>query len=187
MADSGAHVSPTPTSTDDVVRWWLGTPSWDESFQVLKAKKAVLVSQEGLDAVLAQAGEQERGVHAAILQAVAGGFNLDLVQAIVVDGGVAREVAGKALLNGDEPVLRVVLAMNTGLGASAEGAALYLASRLATGQTDAAISSSQVAADSDPKASAEVADALATLASELPQGLLPAADVRRVSEALMGS
>lgn len=186
MTDSGAHISPTPTSTDDVVRWWLGTPSWDESFEVLKAKKTVLVTQEGLDAVLAQAGENERGVHAAILQAVAGGFNLDLVQAIVVHGGVAREVAGKALLNGDESVLRVVLAMNTSLGASAEGAALYLASRLATGQAEAAVSSSVVAAQTDPEASAKVAERLTELQTEVPPDLLPAADVKRVVEALQG-
>lgn len=183
MADS---LRPTPTSTEDVVRWWLGTPSWDESFQVLRARKDVLVSQEGLDEVLAQADEDERGVHAGILQAVAGGLSLDFVQAIVVDTAVAREVAHKALLNKDEPVLRVVLAMNTALGASAEGAALYLASRIVAGETQAAVSSSTVAAASDPQASAEVAERLAELASEVPEGLLPGEAVGQVVEALGG-
>jgi hypothetical protein len=175
-----------PTTTVDVVRWWLGTPSWDESFAVLRAKKELLVSQDGLDTVLEQATDDERGVHAAILQAVAGGLSLDFVQAIVVDRGVAREVAHKALLNKDEPVLRVVLAMNTQLGASAEGAALYLASRLAAGETQASISSAQVAAASDPQASLEVAHALLALGSVVPEDLLPAEDVRQVAEALAG-
>lgn len=185
MSDS-AHTSPAPKTTEEVVRWWLGTPSWDESFAVLRAKKEVLVSQDGLDAVLRQADDDERAVHAAILQAVAGGLSLDLVQAIVMDPGVAREVASKALLNGDYPVLRVVLAMNTQLGASAQGAALYLASRLVAGETHAAVNSAQVAAASDPPASAEVAAALSALGSAMPADLLAAEDVSRVVEALVG-
>ena len=187
MTEPVAHTSPTPKSTEEVVGWWLGTPTWDESFEVLRAKKEVLVTQEGLDVLLAQAGENERGVHAAILQAVAGGLNVDLVQAIVVDRRVARDVAGKALLNNDEPVLRVVLAMNTALGASSEGAALYLAMRLAAGQTEAAVSSSRQAAEADPQASAEVADQLTVIAADSPAELLPAAGVRQVVEALTGS
>ena len=187
MTDPSRHTSPSPKSTDEVVDWWLGTPSWDESFEVLRARKDVLVSQEGLDVLLVRASDDERGVHAAILQAVAGGLSIDLVQAIVVDRGVAREVASKALLNNDEPVLRVVLAMNTALGASAEGAAFYLASRVAAGQTQAAVSSSRQAAEADPQASAEVADRLTVLAAETPAGLLPADGVRQVVDALKGS
>lgn len=184
MDEPVVHTSPTPKSTEDVVRWWLGTASWDESFEVLRAKKAVLVTQEGLDAVLHQADEQERSVHAAILQAIAGGLNVDLVQAIVVDRRVAREVADKALLNNDEPVLRVTLAMNTRLGSSHEGVALYLLGRLACGETESVVRSAEVAAASDADGAARVAERVTELARELPDELVPREAVAELVVAL---
>lgn len=155
-----------PADVADVVRFWLGTRTWDASFEVLQAGRGVLVSQDGLDAVLQLAGDDERSVHAAILQAVVGGLDIDFVRLLVTNRKAATEVARQALRNGHDPVLRVVLALNTPLGASAEGAALFLASRIASGEQQEALDVARAAATSDAAAAVPVADQLELLVAE---------------------
>lgn len=171
-----------PTSVDDVVRRWLGTKTWNDSFEVLAAGQEVLVSQDGLDAVMNLATPDEQSVHAAILQAVGGGLDVEFVRMVVIDRDAAREVAKQALRNGHEPVLRVVLALNSELGASDEGAALFLAS-LVVGDAAEAERVCRAAATSDPQGSARVAAQIENLVGE---GLVAADDAASLIAALRG-
>lgn len=175
MAGSG-----DPANVDDVVRFWLGTTTWGDSFQVLAAGRDVLVSQAGLDAVLKIADEDERSVHAAIIQAIAGGFDDEFVGLLVANREAAREIAVQALRNGHDPVVRVVLALNSPLGASDEGAALFLANAIAQGD-DEAVRLSEMAAASDAQGSQRVAAQLEALAAD---GLASGEQLQEVLAAL---
>lgn len=147
--------------SEAVVRDWLQTKTWTESFEVLVSHRDVLVSQDGLDALMQVATEDERSVHSAILQAVAGGFEPDFVRLLVTNRDAAREVVKQALRNGDAPVVRVVLALNVPLGISDEGAAMFLAT-----EPEDAVAISQAAARAEPEAAKRVADQLVQLAAE---------------------
>lgn len=161
MAGSG-----DPANVHDVVTFWVSTTTWGESFAVLAAGRDVLVTQAGLDALQQLADDDARSVHAAILQAVVGGLDPQFVQTIVTHRSAAREVASQALRNGHNPILRVVLALNTALGASDEGAAMYLAGEAAAGHIDEMRSSCQAAVDSDPDGARRVAEQLEALVAE---------------------
>ncbi len=161
MAGSG-----DPANVHDVVTFWVSTTTWGESFAVLAAGRDVLVTQAGLDALQQLADDDARSVHAAILQAVVGGLDPQFVQTIVMHRSAAREVASQALRNGHNPILRVVLALNTALGASDEGAAMYLAGEAAAGHIDEMRSSCQAAVDSDPDGARRVAEQLEALVAE---------------------
>ena len=145
----------------EVVRTWLQTTTWTESFDVLAAHREELVSQAGLDALLQVASEEARSVHSAILHAIAGGFEPDFVRLLVTNRDAAREVVHQALRNGDAPVVRVVLALNVPLGVSDEGAAMFLAT-----EPEDAVAISQAAAQAEPEAAKRVADQLEQLASQ---------------------
>lgn len=160
MAGSG-----DPGNVEDVVRFWLATQTWGDSFAVLAAGRDMVVSQAGLDAVMQIADEDERSVHAAIIQALAGGFDEEFVTVLVSSREAAREIAVQALRNGHDPVLRVVLALNSPLGASDEGAALFLANAVAQGDEEA-VRLSEMAADSDAEGAVRVAAQLEALAEQ---------------------
>lgn len=155
-----------PANVRDVVQFWLSTPTWQESFDVLAAGREVLVTQAGLDALQEFADDDAMSVHAAILQAVVGGLDLQFVQTVVTHRAAARKVSAQALRNGHNPILRVVLALNTALGASDEGAAMYLAGEAAAGHIEEMRSSCQAAVDSDPRGARRVAEQLDVLRAE---------------------
>lgn len=155
-----------PADVHDVVRFWVSTTTWEESFAVLAAGRNVLVTQAALDVLQQLADDDVRSVHAAILQAVVGGLDVPFVQTVVANRGAAREVAAQALRNGHNPILRVVLALNSQLGGSDEGAAMYLAGEAAAGHLDAMRSSCQAAVDSDPQGARRVAGQLDALVAQ---------------------
>lgn len=173
----------TDTALADVVRTWLDTKTWDASFDVLTAAQESLVSQDGLDAVVEIADEDDRSVHAAIIQALAGGFSMDFVKLLVTNRDAARDIARQALANGHEPVVRVVLALNTPLGASDEGAAIFLASGLRAGALDEVLASCVAAAAEAPEGSARVAAHLEALAAD---DLVPQEHLADVLQVLQG-
>jgi NAD(P)-dependent dehydrogenase (short-subunit alcohol dehydrogenase family) len=128
------HGQGDPGDAGDVVRLWLATPTWDESFEVLRASAQVMVTQAGLDAANAQADGAERAVHASILQAVAAGFPIDAVQRLVTDGQAALDLAMQALTRRDGQTVILVLSLNPGLLQTPLGTALVMAAHLAASQ-----------------------------------------------------
>lgn len=176
-----------PTDPADVVRFWLATRSWDDSFEVLRTGTQILVTQAGLDAVNSQASGTDRAAHAAILMLVASGFPIPKVQELVTEPQALIDLVMRALANKDQAMVARALALNPGLARSPLGIALSMAGQLATGQgAEQLLASAAPMRDADPGRATEVAGLLTQIASAMPDGTLRATELADLVAALGG-
>jgi hypothetical protein len=137
-AESNRHGDEVPPNIADLVRSWLETETWDDSFAILAANRDSLATQAGLDQVLAQATGATAAIHATMLQMVAAGMPFAFIESLVTDSDFAMAEGVKALAASQLQLAEQILRVSDALMHSPRGPAMQIAYLLAGDQPDTA-------------------------------------------------
>lgn len=154
------------TDAADVVRFWLATRTWPESFAVLRAGAALLATQAGLDAVVEHVDGAARAMHATLLQMVASCWPVDRLQQLVTGPIMALQMAVGAAAKGDAGFVSRALLLNSAVADSVASEAVLMAAPLPN-DPDRAAQTARALADRDSARVRETACVLRQLAEAL--------------------
>lgn len=150
-----------------LVRDWLATDTWEQSFDFLRAHQQTLATQAGLDQVHAQADGLMDQVHAEILRLTASGIGIDGIEELVTDVDAATFLCCRALGTRRLELAAAFLRVSAALWQSSPGPAMQIALDLASEKGDEARQSCAAIAASDRGLAVSVADDLEAIAAQV--------------------